>query len=253
MKAPPWADVVWPVVPGRTIWHAQRTAAALRVLVGGLGANEDLFRPEVPDGTVMQAWSVMARTQHFFLVSTRHPARMREWLARWVDVDEASSEPQLVRGPPATRAAHPSGRGQLFAAMLEQMGAPPPDAAFPTYDWAEGMRWWPRQVGNIWLGVTVPGSLAGMASALAALRECPAAKRFVCIESLEEPLVGLDLDELDWVILEHAPRAQVDLVRGVRNRCVEAGVPFFFGGFSSVKGRKPLHQELDGRTWEQVP
>lgn len=110
--------------------------------------RDDLFHASVPDGFIAWAWMTMARTPfNTYHIRTEHPERMRDFMYRWDDLTGETGDFKGVRGPDATRAAHPSGRGQLFAAYLDEIGkefggVPPPGAAWPTFDWMEGPRWW---------------------------------------------------------------------------------------------------------------
>ena len=125
----------------------------LRIFVPSHG---DLFHPDVPFGFVMRCLTVMARTPHHtYQVLTKRPDRMADFFRRWADLAGEDFEPKLVRGPEATRRAHPSGRGQLFADYLESIGEPPPGAAYQTFDWMEGMIGWPKVFRNVWLGFSV--------------------------------------------------------------------------------------------------
>ncbi|MHB8246246.1 MAG: DUF5131 family protein [Acidimicrobiales bacterium] len=65
------------------------------------------------------------------------------------------------------------------------------------------------------------------------LRETPAAVRFLSLEPLLGALPSLDLSGIDWVIVggESGPDARPmhpDWARDIRDRCVEAGIPFTF-------------------------
>lgn len=103
----------------------------------------DLFDPSNTDGAIMDVWRVMGLfPQHEFVVGTYSTDRFRAWLERWDDVEWHEMDIVLARGPAAVREAHTAQRALLFAEMLERWGEPPAGAAFPTYDWAEGMRWW---------------------------------------------------------------------------------------------------------------
>ena len=117
---------------------------------------------------------------------------------------------------------------------------------------------WPE---NVWLGVSIENQY--WTRRLEPLRAIPAATRFLSCEPLLGPL-DLDLDEIDWVIVggESGPRArpmQPEWACGVRDQCVEAGVPFFFkqwGAFGSDGVRRPKKQQprlLDGQEWSQMP
>jgi protein gp37 len=111
---------------------------------------------------------------------------------------------------------------------------------------------WPP---NVWMGVTVENR--AMVHRVEFLRSVPAAVRYIAAEPLLGPLEGLSLDGIDWVVAggESGPRhrpLKVEWVRDLRDRCVAAGVPFFFkqhGGLRPWSGGR----ELDGRTWDEWP
>ena len=208
--------------------HRQPT----RIFVADRG---DLFFDKVPDGYVMDAWRIMGQCQqHTFFVLTKRPDRMASWMAKWTDRRLDTPEDrahQLVRGPWETRKAHPEGRGQLFADMLELWGEPPDGCAYPTYDWSEGMRWWSDVLYNVCLGASA--CVAAEKYKIDQLRQIPAALRFLSLEPLLEDLGELDLTGIGWVIAggESGPKARPlhpQWVRNVRDQCVSAGVPFFF-------------------------
>jgi protein gp37 len=81
-----------------------------------------------------------------------------------------------------------------------------------------------------------------------ALREVPAAVRFLSCEPLLGPLPSLNLEGIDWVIVgaesgRGARPINEDWVRDIRDRCVDAGVAFFFkqhGGRTSKAGGREL-------------
>lgn len=206
-------------------WRAPR-----RVFVNSMS---DLFHELVPDGYVARVWDVMGKTSHTYQILTKRPERMRDWLARWSDRtgDHLVDTFQRERGPAATRSRYTSGRSGLFASMLESMGAPPPDAAYPTYDWMEGWRYWPRVLSNVWLGTSIENDRWTVRAD--ALRQTPAAVRFLSLEPLLGPLPSLDLTGIDWVIVGGESGAGArpmhsDWVRDIRDRCQAAGVAFFF-------------------------
>jgi protein gp37 len=113
----------------------------------------------------------------------------------------------------------------------------------------------PFPLPHVWLGVSIENRR--WLSRVAALRETPAAVRFLSIEPLLEDLGPLDLRGIDWVIVggESGPRARpLDpaWARHVRDQCQAAGVPFFFkqhGGPRPTSGGRLL----DGRTWDDLP
>lgn len=116
---------------------------------------------------------------------------------------------------------------------------------------AERLQW----SDNIWLGTSVESM--DVAGRVDALREVPAAIRFISAEPLLGPLDDLDLSGIDWVIGggESGPgfRAPaLEWATGLRDLCVREGVAFFWkqwGGLTpKAKGR-----QLEGRTWEEFP
>ena len=117
---------------------------------------------------------------------------------------------------------------------------------------------WPP---NVWLGVSVENQR--WTTRVDALREIPAAVRFLSCEPLLGPL-DLDLEGVGWVIAggESGPRARpmdVEWARGVRDQCLASGVPFFFkqwgehGPDGRREGKKRAGRLLDGRTWDEAP
>ena len=117
---------------------------------------------------------------------------------------------------------------------------------------------WPP---NVWLGVSVENQR--WTARIDALREIPAAVRFLSCEPLLGPL-ELDLGGVGWVIAggESGPRARPmrpEWARGVRDQCLAAGVPFFFkqwgehGADGRRAGKKRAGRLLDGRTWDEAP
>jgi len=204
-----------------------------RVFVNSMS---DLFHEDVDGDFLTDVWETMAACpQHIFQVLTKRPERAREFLsllmAFWV------AEPRF----------RPSGG---------------PSVEVP-----------PR---NIWLGVSVENQKAAD-ERIPLLLETPAAVRFLSCEPLLGPIEFLRPDfsdrghgpgwlvpgnaadgpGIDWVIaggesgLRHRP-CDPDWVRGIRDQCVAAGVPFFFKQWG---GRIPKAggRTLDGRTWDEMP
>ncbi|WP_376704729.1 DUF5131 family protein [Mesorhizobium sp. ISC25] len=121
-------------------------------------AHGDLFYEKVPFGWTMRVFDVMAQAwRHTHQVLTKRPDIMLDFFQRWADVNffEEDLDFKGARGPAEVRAAHSSGRGKLFADMLEAMGTPPPGCAYPLFDWAGGMSHWPDVFPHIWLGCSV--------------------------------------------------------------------------------------------------
>ena len=108
---------------------------------------------------------------------------------------------------------------------------------------------------NVCMGVTVEN--ADYIFRIDHLRQTPAAIKFLSLEPLLGPLPNLDLIGIDWVIVggESGPGArpiEADWVIDIRDRCVEASVPFFFkqwGGVNKMKNGRTL----EGQVWNQIP
>jgi protein gp37 len=111
---------------------------------------------------------------------------------------------------------------------------------------------WPQ---NVWMGVSIENNRwIGRADAL---RQVPAAVRFISAEPLLGPLSDLSLTGIDWVIaggesghIRRPPNGE--WFREIRDRCQAEGVAFFFkqwgGKFPKAGGRL-----LDGRNWDEYP
>jgi protein gp37 len=111
---------------------------------------------------------------------------------------------------------------------------------------------WPD---NCWVGVSIEDDRYSFRAEH--LRQVDSAVRFLSLEPLLGPLPSLDLAGIDWVIVggESGPRARPmheDWPRQLRDRCLEASVPFFFKQWG---GRTPKAggRSLDGRTWDEMP
>ncbi|MGH2615675.1 MAG: DUF5131 family protein, partial [Thermomicrobiales bacterium] len=189
-----------------------------------VNSMSDLFHPGVPDFFIAKVFAVMAMAdQHTFLILTKRPRRMAKLMSSpefWSDIAHACLE-----------------------------------LALP----------WPAEVWplpNVWLGTSVENQEAAFRGDY--LARTPAAVRFLSCEPLLGPLElwkwllpDSGSPAVDWVIgggesgRGFRP-VEADWVRGLRDQCVLARVPFFFkqwGGFRS----KSEGRELDGRTWDEFP
>ncbi len=228
-----------------------------RVFVNSMS---DLFADFVPDGYVMDVVNVIGQSHvlgHTFQILTKRADRMRAWFDRWADVEPWSDDSfRNARGPAEIRAAHTTQRALLFAEMLDRWGTPPDGAAFPSYDWQDGPRYWDTAIPNAWLGVSVEDRAYGLPR-IDELRRIDAAVRFLSIEPLLEDIGELDLTGIHWVIVggESGPGARpmkVEWVRSIRDQCDAARVPFFFKQWGGVL-KKRHGRELDGRTHDAFP
>jgi len=107
---------------------------------------------------------------------------------------------------------------------------------------------WGQGYANVWLGVSIENDR--FVHRADALREIPAAVRFISAEPLLSPLPSLNLDRIDWVIVggESGPDyrpMRTEWVRELRERCDSAGVSFFYK--QSAAPRTEMGIELDGQ------
>jgi protein gp37 len=191
----------------------------------------DVLHARVPVDFVAQVWAVMALTpQHTYQVLTKRPERYGK----------------VLDGPCGCGGGHRP--GVHFRSLVHDHTrrlAPGREVDLMTR--------WP--LANVWLGTSVERD--DYVRRADALRAAPATTRFLSLEPLLGPLPSLDLAGIDWVIVggESGPGYRpVDpaWVRGLRDRCLAAGVAFFFkqwGGPTPKAGGRLL----DGRTWDQYP
>ena len=111
---------------------------------------------------------------------------------------------------------------------------------------------WPS---NVWMGVSIESQKYQYR--IDYLARTDAGIKFLSLEPLLGPLPGLNLQDIDWVIVggESGPGARPiasDWVTEIRDQCLRAQTPFFFkqwGGYN----KKKTGRLLEGRTWDQLP
>jgi protein gp37 len=183
-----------------------------------VNSMSDIGHARVPAVAVARIFAVMALSpQHSFQVLTKRPGRLASMLST------ERFKAGLMR--PAIKALL-EGRPELADRFTG------PDA---------GPFAWP--VPNVWVGTSI--ELDEYCWRADELRSLPAAIRFLSLEPLLGPLPSLDLAGIDWVIAggESGPGFRplnLDWVRGIRDRCADLAVPFFF-------------KQVGGRTWSQYP
>jgi protein gp37 len=240
-----------------------------RIFVCSMG---DLFHDDVPDEFIGEVFNTMVNAQwilgHRFLVLTKRPERMKRVIEEFGDIITEQRKPKKM----------PDGTTRHTMTF-----------AFPLQ--------------NIWLGVTAENQEQAD-KRIPILLDTPAAVRFVSVEPMLGPVDlrvnGNDTlcrcsgcmdyakensdrwqaQRIDWVICggESGPGARPchpDWIRGVRDQCQGAGVPFFFkqwGEWYPDKkglykapgmifgntyihkiGKKAAGRLLDGRTWDEFP
>lgn len=221
----------------------------------------DLFHEDVPFEFIDYMFAVMGRSQqHTFLLLTKRPERMREYLQ--------------------------AGRYQEILHIAYKLNFRP-EGLGKGIDNPNDMRWWP----NVWLGVTAENQQRAD-ERIPILLQIPAAVRFVSVE----PMLGpVDLSKwlggtwycetcectvdpefvpfseihypcenyldfipgIDWVICgsESGPnhrKTKIEWIRDLREQCISANVPFFLKQME-INGRMVKMPELDGKIWDQFP
>jgi protein gp37 len=111
---------------------------------------------------------------------------------------------------------------------------------------------WPS---NVWMGVSVENG--DYKFRVDHLRSTGARVKFLSLEPLIGPIHGLDLTDIDWVIVggESGPGArpiEKTWVNDLHEQCQNAIVPFFFKQWGGTN-RKKTGRLLDGRTWDELP
>lgn len=282
--------------PFRVTLHPEKLEEPLhwkkprRVFVCSMG---DLFHNDVPTDFLVNVFAVMSLTpQHTFMLLTKRPKAMAElmrdnfheevWYARDMLIDKG-----IV---PYTLWKH-----MEYWEQQDDLDVGVPVRTMFSYEPAPE---WPLP--NVWLGVTAENQQTAD-KRIPILLQTPAAVHFVSVEPMLGPVrlqhcwkcKGPDIEgclceqdfygSVDWVICggETGPGARPvhpDWVRGLRNQCQAAGVPFFFkswgewhesdlqsnsrgwqthlwpdGKLMYRMGRKKAGRLLDGRTWEEYP
>jgi len=115
----------------------------------------------------------------------------------------------------------------------------------------EQLNWTP----NIWMGVSVEDFR--VIERIDFLRKTNAKTKFLSCEPLIGPLMGMNLDNINWVIVggesgRKARPIQEWWVWDIRQQCSEQGVAFFFKQWGGVN-KKKTGRELGGRTYDEMP
>jgi protein gp37 len=109
---------------------------------------------------------------------------------------------------------------------------------------------------HIWWGVSVEDTKYGVPR-IPHLRDTPARVKFLSIEPLLEDLGGIDLSNIDWVIVggesgRGARPMREEWVQTVLNSCRIYDVPFFFKQWGGVQ-KKKSGRKLRGKTYDEFP
>ncbi len=197
----------------------------------------DLFHEDVPDEFILQVWErMMSSPQHIFLILTKRPQRMMEWVNNnyqiplpniWMGVsveDQATADeriPWLLRTPAAVRFIS-------LEPMLENI-------IIKNYLWPVCWTW---------------------DSKYKSPEEALAAGAYA--EEKPQGFIYAGRNFIDWVICgcetggPYARPMELDWARSLRDQCQAAGVPFFLKQ-AVINGKLNKEPELDGRTWRERP
>ncbi len=113
-----------------------------------------------------------------------------------------------------------------------------------------------KDLDNVWWGVSVEDQKYGLPR-IDALRETPAAIRFLSIEPLLEDLGSINLEGIHWVIVGGesgygARPMREDWVLSIRDQCQSSNVPFFFKQWGGVR-KSTKGRSLQGKHYNQMP
>jgi protein gp37 len=123
-------------------------------------------------------------------------------------------------------------------------------------EYAPVLKW----TSNIWMGVSVENQ--DMTFRIQHLKRTPARIKFLSLEPLIGPLINLDLQGIDWVIVDwvivggesgrNARKMEESWVMDIKNQCESANVPFFFKQWGG-KNKKRNGRKLNGKIYDQMP
>ncbi len=116
---------------------------------------------------------------------------------------------------------------------------------------------------NIWLGVTVENKKDGLLR-VDKLRNLKATVLFLSVEPLLEDLGGINLKNIDWVIVggesgNQARPMDENWVLNIKEQCEDNNIAFFFkqwgtwGADKVKRNKKENGKTLDGKIWQQYP
>lgn len=120
----------------------------------------------------------------------------------------------------------------------------------------------PDALPNVWLGTSVEN--ADVVGRIDALRQAPAAIRFISFEPLIGAVGPVDLFQIDWAIVggesgKNARPIREVWIDDIYEQCTEAGTAFFFkqwgtwGKDNKKRSKKANGREYRGQTWNEMP
>lgn len=218
-----------------------------------VNSMSDVFHEDVPFEFIDKVFAVMALCpQHTFQILTKRAERMRDYLQ---GCEVYSEKDDLVLGDTAIGNIINGLTGNLMMEyqvfpggedkwdwqepMVDDSMDAPREICPGHFDWHDGSYSspipWPLP--NVWLGVSVEDGQRHSYDRLDALKETPAAVRFVSLEPLLEGVsirerYGLNAAWLNWVIIggESGPGARpfnLHWAKSVIGEGKQAGIPVF--------------------------
>ena len=114
---------------------------------------------------------------------------------------------------------------------------------------------WLEWAHNIWMGVSVENEK--VVNRIDSLRETGARTKFLSCEPLLGPLLNLNLNKIDWVIVGgesgRKPRPmKPEWVLDIQRQCKESNTAFFFKQWGGIN-KKKAGRELNGETFSEMP
>jgi protein gp37 len=115
----------------------------------------------------------------------------------------------------------------------------------------EELNWTP----NIWMGVSVEDER--VTQRIDFLRQTNAKTKFLSCEPLIGPLINMNLENINWVIVGGESGRKARPVKewwvwDIKQQCQEKGAQFFFKQWGGVN-KKRSGRLLDGRTYDEMP
>lgn len=177
----------------------------------------DMFHPNVSDELIDRAFAVMAHSpQHTFQILTKYPERMRVYFDFY---------------------GHGTNHRSVGIWLAQRH-----DIDFDDHRSIE------LPLPNVWLGVSVES--ADHLGRLDALRETPAAIRFVSFEPLLGPINDVNFTDIDWAIIggesgKGSRPMHPDWALSLRDQCLETRTLFFFKQWGAFSPIDPVNQLED--------
>jgi len=190
-----------------------------------VNSMSDLFHEGVPNEFIADVFATMYESQwHTFQVLTKRSERL-----------DILTNPRL-----------PWATGMLAWNRMKAKSPEKAEIVTAREVISDVMDQWPLP--NVWWGVSVENRKHGLPR-VDALRQVPAAVRFLSIEPLLEELGEIDLTGIQWVIVGGesgygARPMQTDWVRAIRDQCRAAGVPLFVKQLGGVRDKRGGIEDL---------